>query len=242
MRRIRPAERGRGGGAVPRNVRPPAAIPRQSPPDATASSLRGATRWNERLHRSASGTSSPDEAATQSGSTTMFRRVAARSTRSRANSRHVPHPRPAPSRSATRSANEADAPVSGSEANAVAASTSSRSVTRLQRQTYTARPVRLRRERMVNENDWNLQHCCQHLLETPRATAVPPERAAGHAPVSRLEEDLPLASRGDDIGPDTRDRVSRPGIRALPDGLDCGCESLVFGIGNGYIPMLHERC
>ena len=148
--------------------------PRQSPRDATASSLRGATRWNERLHRSASGTSSPGEAATQSGSTTMFRRVAARSTRSRANSRHVPHPSPAPSRSATRSANDADAPVSGSEANAVAASTSSRSVTRLQRQTYTAWPIRLSRERIVNENDWNLQHCRKLLERRPSRRNVLP--------------------------------------------------------------------
>lgn len=100
--------------------------------------------------------------------------IAARSTRLSANSRHVPHPSPAPSRSATCSANEAESSVAASEANTAAASTRSRSVTQLQRQTYTARPIRLDRGRMVNGNDWNLQPP----LEISQATGVSAEFAA----------------------------------------------------------------
>lgn len=91
------------------------------------------------------------------GSTTELCRVAARVTRSSANSRHEPHPRPAPSRSTIRSASEAEHSVPGSHPISAAASTSCWSVTQLHRQTYTAWPRRLNWRRIVNRNDSVLQ-------------------------------------------------------------------------------------
>ena len=91
------------------------------------------------------------------GSTTELCCVTTRLTRSSANSRHEPHPRPAPSRSATCSASAAEHSVPESHATSAAASTSCWSVTQLHRQTYTARPCRLNRRRIVNRNDSVLQ-------------------------------------------------------------------------------------
>ena len=114
--------------------------PGHSPRDARASLFRTTASLNGKSHGPDDGASSSIGACARSGNTTESCRVAARSTRPSANSRHEPHPSPAPSRSATRVANAAESPYPDWSRNSAAASTSCRSVTQLHRQTYTARP------------------------------------------------------------------------------------------------------
>ena len=89
-------------------------------PDARISCVVAPSCRSERSSCRFGKTSSSRGARAPSVSMTETCRVAARSTRSSANSRHEPHPRPAPSRSATCRANEGASTVPDPGANSAA--------------------------------------------------------------------------------------------------------------------------